>query len=84
MNGVLLVLLILCNLESSKAIICTKMMVVQLRGWVELLESLLTWRWWLKRPTLPMAEVIASQPGTKALLKLFKKVVNCQHGAVSC
>jgi len=28
-----------------------------------------------------MDEVIASQPGTKALLKLFKKVVNRQHGA---
>jgi hypothetical protein len=41
----------------------------------------LTWRWWLKRPTLPMEEVIASEPCTKDLLKLFKTIVNRQHGA---
>ena len=81
MNGVLLVLLILCKVDSSKALICTKLTDVQLKGWVKLFESLLTWRWWLKRPTLPMHEVTASEPCTKELLKLFKAVVNRQHGA---
>ncbi len=81
MNGVLLVLLLLCKLESSKALIGTKMSAKQLRGWIELLECLLTWRWWLKRPTLPMEEVKASERCTKSLLKLFKKVVNRQHGS---
>ena len=71
MNGVLLVLLLLCKLESSKALIRTKMTAIQLLGWIELLESLLTWRWWLKRPTLPMQEVTASQLCTKALLNFF-------------
>jgi hypothetical protein len=81
MNGVLLVLLLLCKLESSKAVIRTKVSVIQLQGWVQLFESLLTWRWWLKRPTLPMSEVAASEPCTKALLRMFKTVVNRQHGA---
>mgnify|MGYP000408908624 CR=1 FL=1 len=51
MNGVLLVLLILCNLESSKAHLLTKMTDYQRRGWVDLLEKLLAWRWWLKCPS---------------------------------
>ena len=81
MNGVLLVLLLLCKLEASKAIILTKMTAPQLNGWVELLESLLAWRWWLKRPTLPMEEVTASELCTQSLLNLFKRVVNRTHGA---
>jgi hypothetical protein len=81
MNGVLLVLLLLCKLEFSKALILTKMTETQLKGWVELLESLLLWRWGLKRPTLPMTEVLASKLCTQSLLTLFKKVVDRQHGA---
>jgi hypothetical protein len=81
MNGVLLVLLILCKLEASKALLLTKMTEYQLRGWIQLLEMLLAWRWWLKRPTLPIAEVHAAKPCVKYLMNLFKRVVNRQHGA---
>ena len=81
MNGVLLVLLILCNLESSKRLLLTKMTEYQLRGWVALLEMLLAWRWWLKRPTLPMMIVVAAKHCVKDLMKLFKRVVNRKHGS---
>jgi hypothetical protein len=81
MNGVLLVLLILCNLESSKHLLLTKMTEYQLWGWVALLEMLLAWRWLLKQPTLPMMEVFAAKHCVKDLMKLFKRVVNRQHGS---
>ncbi len=81
MNGVLLVLLILCNLESSKRLLLSKMTEYQLRGWAALLEMLLSWRWWLKRPQLPLLEVVAAKHCVKDLLKLFKRVVNRQHGS---
>jgi hypothetical protein len=48
MNGVLLVLLILCQLQSSKGLLLTKMTKYQLCGWVALLEMILSWRWWLQ------------------------------------
>ena len=81
MNGVLLVLLIMCKLEDTKQLLLTKMSANQLNGWIELLEMLLAWRWWLKRPTLPMTEVFAAKHCVKDILKLFKRVVNRQHGA---
>ncbi len=76
MNGVLLVLLILCKLESSKGLLLTKMTKYQLRSWVALLEMFLFWDWWLKWPTLPMAKVCAAKHCVKDLLKLFKRVDN--------
>jgi hypothetical protein len=81
MNGVLLVLLILCKLEDTKELLLSKMSDNELNGWIELLEMLLAWRWWLKRPTLPMKEVFAAKHCVKDILKLFKRVVNRQHGA---
>ena len=80
MNGVLLVLLIMCKLEATKDLLLTKMSEYELREWVSLLDLLLAWRWWLKRPTLPMAEVVAAKHCVKDLMKLFKRVVKRQHG----
>ena len=81
MNGVLLVLLILCNMESSRTIILTNISPYKLRGWIELLELLLSWRWWLKQKSISMEEIQASKTGMLYLLKLFKKVVNRQNGS---
>jgi len=79
MNGVLLVLLIMCKVDTSKRLLLTKMTESQLHGLVALLDLLLAWLWWLKQPPLPMEEVVAAKHCVKDLMKLFKRVVNQQH-----
>jgi hypothetical protein len=83
MNGVILVLLILCKLTESRTLLLTSKYIDQhqIRGWIKLFESLLVWRWWLKLPSIALAEIQASEHATHALLKLFKSVVKREHGS---
>jgi hypothetical protein len=83
MNGVILVLLILCKMTEPRKLLLTSKYIDerQLRGWIRLFESLLVWRWWLKLPSIPLAEVQASEHATHALLRLFKSVVKREHGS---
>jgi hypothetical protein len=77
MNGVILVLLILCKMkESHKLLLSSKYFLEDhLRGWMNLFESMLVWRWWLKLPSLPLSEIQASEYSTHKLLKLYRSVV---------
>ncbi len=82
MSGVLLVLLIQCNMELSKAHLLTlpKFKEDHLRGWIHLLELLLTYRWWLKLEKISLEECRNSLRATKHVLRKYKKVVKRKHG----
>jgi hypothetical protein len=82
MSGVLLVLLISCNMELSKAHILTSRTFKEdhLRGWIHLLELLLTYRWWLKLEQVSLEECRNSLRATKHLLRKYKQVVKRKHG----
>ena len=77
MSGVLLVMLIMCNMEWSKAHLLTARTFQDhhLRGWIHLLELLLTYRWWLKLEQVPLEESRNSLRATKHLLRKYKQVV---------
>jgi hypothetical protein len=83
MNGVILVLLILCKMKDTRSMLLTSNYFAKrhLRGWIQLFEIVLVWRWWLKLPSVPLAEIQASEYSTHKLLKLYKSVVKRQHGA---
>jgi hypothetical protein len=53
----------------------------QIRGWIKLFTSLLVWRWWLKLPSIPLAEILAADHATHVLLRLSKSVVKRKHGS---
>jgi hypothetical protein len=61
MNGVILVLLILCKIKDSRKVLLTSKNFQEhyLRGWMKLFESMLVWRWWLKLPSVPLSEIQA-------------------------
>jgi hypothetical protein len=82
MSGVLLVMLIMCNMELSKAHLLTAKTFTQdhLRGWIHLLELLLTYRWWLKHDRISLEECRQSLRATKHLLRKYKQVVKRKHG----
>jgi hypothetical protein len=83
MNGVILVLLILCKMkESHKLLLLTKSFLEDhLRGWMNLFESMLVWRWWLKLPSVPLSKIQASEYSTHKLLKPFRSVVKRKRGS---
>ncbi len=83
MPGVLLVLLMLCKMKETSTLLLTSkyFQAPHLRGWIKLLEGLLLWRWWLKLPSVPIAEIRASKYATRSLLKLFRSVVKRKHGS---
>jgi hypothetical protein len=72
MNGLILVLLILCKMkESCKLLLPSKYFREHhLCGWMNLFESMLVWRWWLKLPSVPLSEIQPSEYSTHKLLKL--------------
>jgi hypothetical protein len=80
---VLLVLLTLCKMKETRALLLKSkyFSVDHLRGWIKLFEGLLLWRWWLKLPSLPIAEIKASKHATRHLLTLFRSVVKRKHGS---
>jgi hypothetical protein len=82
MAGVLLVMLIMCNMELSKSHLLTARTFTQdhLRGWIHLLELLLTYRWWLKLDKISLEECRQSLRATKHLLRKYKQVVKRKHG----
>jgi hypothetical protein len=82
MSGVLLVMLIMCNMELSKAHLLTarKFREDHLRGWIHLLELLLTYRWWLKLEKVSLEECRNSLRATKHMLQKYKQVVKRKHG----
>jgi hypothetical protein len=83
MNGVILVLLILCKMKDTRQMLLSSKYFDQrhLSGWIKLFESVLVWRWWLKLPSIPLAEIQASEYATHQLLKLYRSVVKRQHGS---
>ena len=83
MNGVILVLLILCKMKESRKLLLSSKCFVEdhLRGWIKLFECMLVWRWWLKLPSVPLIEIQASQYSTHTLLKLYRSVVKRKHGS---
>ena len=83
MNGVILVLLILCKMHDTRTLLLTSKYFAEhhLRGWINLFESVLVWRWWLKLPSVPMIEIQASEYSTHKLLKLYRSVVKRKHGS---
>jgi hypothetical protein len=82
MSGVLLVMLIMCNMELSKAHLLSARTFKEdhLRGWIHLLELLLTYRWWLKLEQIPLEECRNSLRATKHMLRKYKQVVKRKHG----
>ena len=83
MPGVLLVLLLICKMKETRTLLLTSKYfeASHLRGWVKLLEGLLLWRWWLRLPSVPIAEIQSAKYATRALLKLFRSVVKRKHGS---
>jgi hypothetical protein len=84
MNGVILLLLILCKMKESRKLLLSSKYFLEhhLRGWMNLLESMLVWRWWLKLPSVPLSEIQASEYSTHKLLKLYRSgVVKRKHGS---
>jgi hypothetical protein len=83
MNGVILVLLILCKMkESRKLLLLSKYFLEDhLCGWMNLFESMLVWRWWLKLPSVPLSEIQASEYSTHKLLKLYRSIIKLKHGS---
>jgi hypothetical protein len=71
----------LCKMKETRALFLKSKYFKDhhLWGWIKLFESLLLWRWWLKRPSMPIAEIQASKHATRSLLKLFCSVVKCKH-----
>jgi hypothetical protein len=82
-NGVILVLLILCSMEEScKLLLLSKYFQEHhLRGWMNLFESMLVWRWWLKLPSVTLSKIQPSEYSTQKLLKLCRSVVKRNHGS---
>jgi hypothetical protein len=58
MNGIILVLLILCKMKESRKLLLSSKYFLEdhLRGWMNLFESMLVWRWWLKLPSVPATQ----------------------------
>jgi hypothetical protein len=83
MNGVILVLLILCKMKESRKLLLSSKYFLEdhLHGWMNLFESMLVWRWWLKLPYVPLCEIQASEYSTHKLLKLYRSVVKRKHGS---
>ena len=83
MNGVILVLLILCKMQVTRTMLLTSKYFTKqhLRRWIQLFENVLVWRWWLKLPSVPLEEIKASEYSTHKLLKLYRSVVKRQHGS---
>ncbi|WP_288992458.1 hypothetical protein [uncultured Marinobacter sp.] len=83
MNGVILVLLILCKMKEPRTMLLNakNFQDHHLRGWIKLFESMLVWRWWLKLPSVPKNEIKASEYSTHKLLKLYRSVVKRKHGS---
>ena len=83
MNGVILVLLILCKMTDTRKLLYSSKYFEahHLRGWIKLFESVLVWRWWLKLSSVPLAEIQGSEYSTHKLLKLYRSVVKRQHGS---
>jgi hypothetical protein len=83
MNGVILVLLILCKMKESRKLLLSSKYFLEdhLRGWMNLFESMLVWRWWLKLPYVPLSEIQESEYPTHKLLKLYRSVVKRKHGS---
>mgnify|MGYP000299811063 CR=1 FL=1 len=82
MSGVLLVMLIMCNMELSKTHLLTSREFKDdhLRGWIHLLELLLSYRWWLKLEKVSLEECRNSFRATKHVLRKYKQVVKRKHG----
>jgi hypothetical protein len=66
MNGVILVLLILCKMTETRTLLLTSKYInkQQIKSWIKLCESLLVLRWWLKLPSIALAEIQASEHAT--------------------
>jgi hypothetical protein len=83
MNGVILVLLILCKMKESRKLLLSSKYFLKdhLPGWMNLFKSMLAWRWWLKLPSVPLSKIQASEYSTHKLLKLYRSVVKRKHGS---
>jgi hypothetical protein len=77
MNGVILVLLILCKMKDSGKLLLTLKYIQEhhLCGWMKLFKSMLVWRWWLELPLAPMSKIQASEYSTHKLLILYCSIV---------
>jgi hypothetical protein len=77
MNGVILVLLILCKMKESRKLLMSSKYFLEhhLRGWMNLFKSMLVWRCWLKLTSVPLSEIQASEYSTHKLLKLYRSIV---------
>jgi hypothetical protein len=82
MSGVLLVMLIMCKMELSKAHLLSSRTFQEhhVRGWIHLLELLLTYCWWLKLEDVPLEESRNLLRATKHALHKYKQVVRTKHG----
>jgi hypothetical protein len=81
-TGVLLVMLIMCNMELSIAHLLSSHTFQEhhVRGWIHLLELLLTYRWWLKFEEVPLEESRNLLCVTKDVLCKYKQVIRTKHG----
>ena len=79
-QGVLLVVLLMCHMEETRARFLTKMTESALNKWIRLFELMISWRCWLKREEIPRKEVVRADFAMKQLMDFYKKITNRQHG----
>ena len=82
--GIMLVVLILCNMKESQDLFLKKMDRKTLRKWIRLFEMTLSWRSWLKLDVIPRMEVAKSQKANEKLIERVKKTINRIHGNALC
>jgi hypothetical protein len=70
----------MCYMEESRSMFLSKMSVSVLHQWIQLLELLLGWRYWLKKSSIPCLKVEQSQLATHNLMMMFKSTVKRNHG----
>jgi hypothetical protein len=82
MSGVLLVMLIMCNMELSKAHLLSSCTFQEhhVQGWIHLLELLLTYCWCLKLEEVPLEESRNSLCAAKHVLYKYKQVIRTKNG----
>jgi hypothetical protein len=77
MNGLILVLPILCKMKDTRKMLSTSKYFEEhhLCGWMKFFESMLVWRWWLESPSVPKMEIQTLEYSMHKLQKLYQSVV---------
>ena len=78
--GVMLVLLVMCHMQETRQLFLTKITPLALCKWTRLFELMIGWRCWLKRDTIPRAEVERADRAMTQLMEFYKVVIQRTHG----